>query len=126
VGVFVRAQELVLLYLVLAGIALAAAFGWSLWSLLAVLLAAAVMGLVHLRLAGTGVTLWRGLCLTAAWNPTGEVFVGQLIVVPRLLLATIYALVVVVVGLPRPFAWTRRIWLARLRAEPALRPRRPR
>jgi hypothetical protein len=123
VGLAVRPQEWVGAFLVLAGIGLAAAFGWSLKSLLAVLLAAAVFGFANWRLDGTGVSLWRGLCVMAAWNPTGEAWIGMLIVMPRLLFVTIYALAVVVVGLPLPFAWTRWAWLARLRTEPALRRR---
>ena len=123
VGLAVRPQEWVGAFFVLAGIALAAAFGWSPRSLLAVLLAAAVLGLANWRLDGTGVSLWRGLCVTAAWNPTGETWIGMLIVMPRLLFVTVYALAVVVVGLPLPSTWTRWAWLARLRTEPAVQRR---
>jgi hypothetical protein len=121
---YARPQEQVLAVAILAGLVIAAAFGWSPWSLVALLVAAGVLGLVHWRLAGTGVSLWRGLCLTAAWNPTGAAVFGLLIVVPRLLWITGYALIVVLVGLPLPPAWTRRAWLARLRAEPAARSER--
>jgi hypothetical protein len=115
---------MVLTFLILAGIGLAAAFGWSLRSLAALLVAAAILGLVHWRLVGTGVSLWRGLCVTAAWNPTGAALFGMLIVAPRLLSTIVYALFVVLIGLPLPFSWTRWAWLARLRAEPAARSRR--
>jgi hypothetical protein len=63
--------------------------------------------------------------VTAAWNPTGETWIGQLIVLPRLVFATIFAMTIVVIGLLFPLAWTQQVWLARLRMEPALR-RRPR
>lgn len=124
VGVFVRPQEWVLAYFAIVVIGLAAAFGWSLRSLAAVAVAAIAVALAQWRLARTGIDLWRGLCLTAAWNPTGEVWVGQLIVMPRLLLCTLYAFVVVFVGLPLPLAWTRSAWLARLWIDPAARFRR--
>jgi hypothetical protein len=123
-GVFARPQEKVAAFLVLAGLVIAAAFGWSPWSLVALLVAAGILGLVHWRLAGTGVSLWQGLCLAAAWNPTGAAIIGLLIAAPRLLWVTGYALIVVLVGLPLPPAWTRWAWLARLRTEPAARSER--
>lgn len=123
VGVFVGPKEWAGAFLVVVAFALAAAFGWSLRSLVAVLLAAAVFSLANWRLARTGVSLWQGLCLAAAWNPTGESWIGQFIVLPRLAFTSLYALVVVVVGLPLPLAWTRLAWLSRLRLEPALRHR---
>jgi hypothetical protein len=126
VGVFVGPQEWAGAFLVVVAFALAAAFGWSVRSLVAVLLAVAVFGLANWRLARTGVSLWRGLCITAAWNPTGESWIGQLIVLPRLAFTSLYALMVVVVGLPLPFTWTRLAWISRLRMEPALRSRKRR
>lgn len=122
-GVFVGPQEWAGAFLAVVAFALAAAFGWSLRSLIAVLIAAAVFALANWRLARTGVSLWRGLCLTAAWNPTGESWIGQFIVLPRLAFTSLYALVVVVVGLAFPLTWTRLAWLSRLRMEPALRRR---
>lgn len=93
VGVSVGPQEWSGAFLAIVAFGLAAAFGWSLGSLVAVLLAAAVFGLANRRLARTGVSLWRGLCLTAAWNPTGESWIGQLIVLPRLAFTSLFALV---------------------------------
>ena len=123
VGVFVGPQEWAGAFLAVVAFGLAAAFGWSLRSIVAVLLAAAVFCLANWRLARTGVSLWRGLCLAAAWNPTGESWIGQFIVMPRLAFTSLYALMVVVVGLAFTLAWTRLAWLSRLRMEPALRRR---
>jgi hypothetical protein len=116
VSLFVRPQELVLAYLALAAIGLAAALGWSLISLVAVVVAAAVLCTANLRLASTGISLWRGLCLTAARAPTGWAWVDLVILAPRLVSATLYAVVIAAAGLPFPLAWTRSAWLAALRA----------
>jgi hypothetical protein len=55
---------------------------------------------------------WRSLMLVASLNPTGETFIGQLFVLPALVVASVYSWLLAITWILGARAWPRKRWLA--------------
>jgi hypothetical protein len=111
---FIRTSELAASFLLLAALAVAALFGWTLRSVLAVGVLAALLLGAEWRLRLSQVGLWRGLRHVAARNTTGVALLSLLISLPLL---TATSLIGIALAAGSAFAPTRSfaLWIAFLR-----------
>ena len=74
----------------------------------------AMAGLTYiatLTCSGPELSYWRGLRVVASVNFTGETVLGSFIVIPMLVMGTVFSWALGLVGIAGARAWARRRWL---------------
>jgi hypothetical protein len=111
----VTSREWVAAFYAILAIAVVGMLGIHLVTALVILLIV-VLTLLASRACSVGeYSYWTGLRAVASINPTGETFLGQVFVLPALVLASIYSWVLGIAWLFGARAWPQKRWVSFLR-----------
>jgi hypothetical protein len=111
----VTSREWVAAFYVILAIAIVWILGVQLVAAL-VILSIVVLTLLASRACSVGeYSYWTGMRVIASINPTGETFLGQVFVLPALLIASIYSWVLGVAWLFGARTWPQKRWVSFLR-----------
>jgi hypothetical protein len=111
----VTSREWVIAFWILIGVVLVAALGFSTKAALAILIIVVLTMLASRACAHPKLSYLNSLRVVASINPTGETLIGQIFVLPALVVATGFSWFLGLTWLLGGREWPRKRWLAFLR-----------
>jgi hypothetical protein len=111
----VTPRDWVAAFYLVAGIVVVATLGLRPLTALVILSIVLMTVIANRACSSTNREYWRGLKIIASINPSGETFVGQIFVLPALLVGSIYSWFLGITWVFGAREWPRKRWFAFLR-----------
>jgi hypothetical protein len=102
-------------FYLIAVIAIVAIFGFRPLAALLIVLVLAFTLAANRACSTTDYSYWMSLRLIASINPTGETLIGQIFVLPALLIASLFSWILGIAWILGAREWPRKRWFAFLR-----------
>jgi hypothetical protein len=107
----VTPREWVAAFYVIVAIAIVAILGLRPQAALVIVSVAAITLVASRACSAPDYSYWKGLRLVASINPTGETLIGQIFVLPALVIATIYSWILGITWVLGGREWPQKRWL---------------